>query len=442
MQRVPVSAHVNLWHLFWLRNFAIGSQLCTIAFVQFFLGAHLPLPAMLFVIALEVLFNGFTWLYVMPRRSESDRELCFQLLVDIGMLSALLYLSGGVHNPFIQLYLLQIAISAAVLPWYLTIGLAACIIVCYALLSFGYRPLVMDRPQEMLDYYRAGTRVNFMVSVGLIVWFVGHMSRVLRQRDAELADARQLLLRDERAVALGVQAATVAHEIGTPLSTIAMLAEEMLNTARASHGALAPWLADLELLDRQISLCTSALAHLRDHKPVTGGRSRLNEWFGPFKKQWQLRHPHVKFTSFCPLAEDAIYLDDPICVGQILTILLDNAARASPDHVTLGYTLKAHHAGHPECVEFEICDTGPGIPAPLRASLGHAPVSSDCGGYGIGLYLAFSAAAKLGGTITVTDATAPGQFAGQDARGTRVRLKIPVTYEHEDAGVSAMPDFT
>jgi two-component system, sensor histidine kinase RegB len=240
------------------------------------------------------------------------------------------------------------------------------------------------------------------------------MSRALRQRDAALGDAQQRLLRDERAVALGVQAATVAHEIGTPLSTIAMLSEELRDAARTDKG-LAPYSADLELLEQQMTLCTSALARLRSRASAPGSRQPVGEWLESFAQQWRLRHPHVKFERLgTPPAEAD--LDDTVAVSQILTILLDNAARASRDHVTLAATLSQQG----ERIEFEVCDAGPGIPASLRGSLGAMPVDSTQGGHGVGLYLAFSAAARLGGSIELTDVkeTRP--------RGTRAVLRLPV----------------
>ncbi|SDB87731.1 ATP-binding protein [Paraburkholderia lycopersici] len=440
MHRITVSARVNLSHLFWLRSLAIIGQLCTIAFVQLFIGVQLPLPAMLFVIAMEVAFNGVTWLRVTQDRPESNLELFGQLWVDLGALSALLFLSGGTTNPFVSLYLPSLAIAAAVLPWYLTAWLAAFAVACYVLLGFDNVPLNLDNPANLFDYYRAGMWVNFMVSVCLIVWFVARMSRALRQRDTALGDAQQRLLRDERAVALGVQAATVAHEIGTPLSTIAMLTEELRDIAHTDKG-LAPYAADLELLDRQISLCTSALARLRSRASSTGSRQVVSEWLGPFVEQWRLRHPHVKFELFDNGPGD-LALDDTVAVGQILTILLDNAARASHDFVTL----RADPAVRAGYVDFEVCDAGPGIPASLRASLGAAPVDSTQGGHGVGLYLAFSSAARLGGSIELADVAPPGSASGElsgaddeaspgagvggsvrvrKARGTRAVLRLP-----------------
>ncbi|HEY1999462.1 ATP-binding protein [Paraburkholderia sp.] len=423
MHRITNTGRVNLGHLFWLRSLAIIGQLMTIAAVQIFIGVHLPLPAMLLVIGLEVIFNGLTWIRVAKQRPESSLELFGQLWVDLGALSALLFLSGGTTNPFVSLYLPSLAIAAAVLPWHLMLWLAAFAVACYGVLGFDSVPLNLDNPANLFEYYRAGMWVNFTVSVGLIAWFVARMSRALRLRDAALGDAQQRLLRDERAVALGVQAATVAHEIGTPLSTIAMLSEELRDAARSDKG-LAPYTADLELLEQQMSLCTSALARLRSRASTPGSRQPVGEWLESFAQQWRLRHPHVKFERL-GTPPPGLILDDTVAVSQILTILLDNAARASRDHVTLAATLSPQGDG----IVFEVCDAGPGIPASLRGSLGAMPVDSTQGGHGVGLYLAFSAAARLGGSIELTD------VSGIKPPGTRAVLRLPVAgHQSSDAG--------
>ena len=342
-----------------------------------------------------------------------------QLWVDLGALSALLFLSGGTTNPFVSLYLPSLAIAAAVLPWHLMIWLAAFAVACYAALGLDSVPLNMDNPANLFDYYRAGMWVNFMVSVGLIAWFVARMSNALRQRDAALREAQERLLRDERAVALGVQAATVAHEIGTPLSTIAMLTEELRDAARSDQG-LAPYSGDLGLLEQQMTLCTSALARLRSRASLPSSRQPVGEWLADFADQWRLRHPHVKFERL-GTAPGGVWLDDTVAVSQILTILLDNAARASRDRVTLAASIAGGQ------VEFEVCDSGPGIPPSLRGSLGTTPVDSTQGGHGVGLYLAFTAAARLGGSI---------ELAGGKPHGTRAVLRLPAAEEEAVAGRS------
>lgn len=413
------TGRVNLGHLFWLRCLAIIGQLTTIAIVEQFFGVHLPLPAMLAIIGLEAIFNALTWLRVASARPETNLELLGQLWVDLAALSGLLFLSGGTTNPFVSLYLPSLAIAAAVLPWRHMIWLAIFAMCCYVALGFDSVPLNLDNPANLFEYYRAGMWANFMVSVGLIAWFVARMSNALRQRDAALGEAQQRLLRDERAVALGVQAATVAHEMGTPLSTIAMLTEALREAARADKG-LAPYSADLELLDKQMTLCTSALARLRNRVSVSSHRDNLEDWLAGFCEQWRLRHPHVHFERTGAACADA-WLDDTTAVGQILTILLDNAARVSRDSVTL---TAATVDGH---IEFEVRDRGPGIAPALRAQLGAMPVDSTQGGHGVGLYLAFAAAARLGGTLDLLDAL------DGEPRGTRAVLTVPAAFSLPDS---------
>jgi two-component system sensor histidine kinase RegB len=408
MHRITNTGRVNLGHLFWLRCLAIIGQLVTIAVVQQFFGVHLPLPAMLTIIALEAIFNAGTWFRVAGARPETDLELLGQLWVDLGALSALLFLSGGTTNPFVSLYLPSLAIAAAVLPWRHMIWLAIFAMCCYVALGFDSIPLNMDNPANLFDYYRTGMWVNFMVSVCLIAWFVARMSNALRQRDAALGDAQQRLLRDERAVALGVQAATVAHEMGTPLSTIAMLTEELREAARRDK-ALAPYADDFTLLEQQMTLCTSALARLRSRASVSPARERLDAWLKSFSEQWRLRHPHVKFVRL-PAAIDDTWLDETAAVGQILTILLDNAARVSRDSVTLAASVADGW------ISFDVCDSGPGISPTLRTKLGSVPVDSTQGGHGVGLYLAFAAAARLNGSVELLDG---------EPRGTRAVLRVP-----------------
>jgi two-component system sensor histidine kinase RegB len=407
MHRITNTGRVNLGHLFWLRTLAIIGQLVTIAVVQTFYGAHLPLAGMLTVICLEVLFNALTWVRVARARPETNMELFGQIWVDLGALSALLFLSGGTTNPFVTLYLPSLAIASAVLPWRLMVWLALFAVSCFALLTYNYVPLNIEDPANLFEYFREGLWVNFMVSVGLIGWFVARMSRALRARDFALADAQERLLRDERAVALGVQAATVAHEIGTPLSSIAMLSEELRDSA-AKDPHLAPYAADFDLLEQQMMLCTSALARLRSRASGPASRQPLADWLDGFVGQWRLRHPHVHFERIGATPE-GLFLDDPVAVGQILTILLDNAARASSERVTLEIS-RARHLGEPS-IQFDVCDQGPGIPPALRGSLGAMPVDSTQGGHGVGLYLAFSAAARLGGSIELAVAIPHGTRA-------------------------------
>jgi len=169
------------------------------------------------------------------------------------------------------------------------------------------------------------------------------------------------------------------------------------------------------LLEQQVALCQSALARLRV-RAESGARQRLSAWLPSFVEQWRLRHPHVNFEITGQPA-DPIQLSDTVAVGQILTILLDNAARASRDFVRL--EARVVHPATPEAqaeIEFLVRDRGPGVPAALRDTLGMAPVESTQGGQGVGLYLAYATAAQLSGSIALRDAP---------ERGTLAVLRLP-----------------
>lgn len=397
------------------------------------LGCKLPLLAMSCVIILEIAFNAFTLVRMARPGHESNSELFGQLCVDLGALTALLMLSGGTINPFFSLYLPALAIGAAVLPWRLGSALTGVAVLGYVLLATFSLPLVLPHSHDMFDLYRTGNWINFLISVCLISWFVARMSRVLRRREAALADAQQRLLRDERVVALGAQAATIAHEMGSPLSTIALLAEELRESAVVDQ-QLAPYRGDFTLLEQQITLCKEALKRLQS-RAASPNRRRLRPWLASFVEQWRLRHPQAGFQARGE-GPDGVVIDDTVAVGQILTILLDNAARASGDYVAFevestlsdphsaglsGRTVAGAGGGNANFgyVIFRVTDKGPGIPQALRAQIGSTPVRSTQGGAGVGLYLAFVTAARLHGTIELSDAfDAPGT-------GTCATLTLP-----------------
>lgn len=411
MTHFPIE-RTNVVQLFWLRCLAIVGQLATIGVAQLWLGVRLPLEPMLTIVALEVLFNVLTWIRarrgVERAKRRTDLDLMSQLLVDLAALTALLFFSGGATNPFVSLFLPGLAIAAAVLPWRNASQLALLSLVAYGALNFQYVPLDLADPGNLLRLHLAGMWVNFVVSVLVIAWFVSRMSRALRARDAQLARAEQRLLRDERMAALGAQAASVAHELGTPLSTMAVVVGE-LRSESLGNDALKPFEPDLQTLEQQIALCKSAIGHvqMRAAAPV---RQAMAEWLPAFTTQWRLRHPQVQFQLHVP-PELTTRIEDTVQVGQILTILLDNAAYFSPSSVTLDV------AATPDDVRFTVCDEGPGMTAELRARLGNSPVMSTHGGHGMGLYLAFASAQRLGGDITLT----PNM-----PQGTRAELRLPM----------------
>ncbi|MCH6585327.1 MAG: sensor histidine kinase, partial [Proteobacteria bacterium] len=219
----------NLQRLFLLRSIAIVVQCLTFAAVHWVLEMPLPWTEMVTVVTFLAVLNFATWLRLRRNWPVSSIEFFAQILIDVFALGALLYFSGGSTNPFVSLYLLPLTITAAALPWAYTWVMAAITISCYSLLLFYYVPLPHDHSEHNSEFnlHVSGMWLAFVLSTVLIAWFVVKMGISIRERDKNLSQAREQALRDEQLIALGTLAAGAAHELGTPLSTMAVVSREL-----------------------------------------------------------------------------------------------------------------------------------------------------------------------------------------------------------------------
>lgn len=428
---MPAQRHslVSLRRLCWLRWALLAGQAMLLVSCESIAGIMLPYKPLLFLFTVQAAFNLYTvarlrW-HAGRGSMPGDGELMVQMMVDLTSLSAILFYTGGATNPFVSFYLPGLAIAAAILPWRLVVVLAVYALSCYSLLLLEYLPLHLHNPDNAVNYHLAGMWLNFVASAVMIAFFVARLSNVLRQRDAQLNHARELLLREARVEALNDQAAAVAHEIGTPLATLAVIAGELRADAEdAQRGTttVAGYLPDLRTMEQQLELCRSILARLREDNETLAPQ-RIDAWIASFVERWQLRHPQA--TLQADISPDAATQPvDTARVSQILTIVLDNAARSQfgEGHNEGGGAHRATPLSltvsmEADALVWRVADHGQGIPPTLRPQLGEAPVASSHGGQGIGLYLAQSAARQLGGGLAWLD---------NPAGGTVTELRLPL----------------
>lgn len=396
---------VNLRRLFALRWTMLALMALTVVLAPPLLDVKLPQSAMLAILAIAAAMNLIGYRHAERQQSASAQELFSQLLIDIGTLSALVFLSGGATNPMVSLLLPPVAIAALALPRHLVllVGLAA--VLAYSLLMLFYLPLPISDVRRATQLHLIGMWLTFAVSAALIGWIILRMSQLIRERDAALAAIREQALRDEKVTAMGTLAAGAAHELGTPLATISLLAGELANDPALSD----PVREDIRLIQQQISACKRIIGGLARRADNGSGEEIENQpcdqWLDALRLKWHALRPqtssHLHIAGSSPAPSIAT---DPRLEQAVLN-LLNNAANASP------YALDIRLDWNPERVEISISDQGPGFPEAVLALSGRSELPAHAGGYGIGLMLTRTAIEQLGGRLELSNPPSGGALA-------------------------------
>ncbi|SCY59387.1 two-component system, sensor histidine kinase RegB [Nitrosospira sp. Nl5] len=391
----------NLQRLFLLRNIVIAAQSLTFALAHWVLEMQLPWTQMVAVTALLAILNLVTWLRLYRSWPVSSIEFFAQLLVDVFALSTLLYFSGGSTNPFISLYLLPLTIAAAALPWAYTWVMAAITISCYTLLLFYYVPLPHDHEEHNTEFnlHVSGMWLAFVLSTVLIAWFVVKMGISIRERDKDLALAREQALRNEQIIALGTLAAGAAHELGTPLATMAVVTGELQKDYTENN----EFQNNIRILRDQITHCkrmlTQLLADAGQARAEDGSGQAVDYFLRQVLDKWQLMRPSVKFTYRSKGVQPAPQILNTQLLSQSILNLLNNAADASLKHVEIEANWDQQE------LHLEILDYGAGLTGEAAQRAGQAFFTSKAPGkgFGIGLFLANANIERFGGTVRLTN---------------------------------------
>ncbi|MEA2733777.1 MAG: two-component system, sensor histidine kinase RegB, partial [Humisphaera sp.] len=179
------------------------------------------------------------------------------IVLDVLLLTALLYFSGGAQNPFSILYIVHVVMAVVVLGAGWTWLIAALASVCFGLLLFDHRPAAERVPSPMVA--SLGQWLAFALVAALIGYFVGRVAGALRRREQELSAAREQAARSEQLASLSTLAAGAAHELGTPLGTIAVVAKEL--ELASAHDQLVN--DDAKLIRQEVDRCRAILDRMR-----------------------------------------------------------------------------------------------------------------------------------------------------------------------------------
>lgn len=399
----------NMRQLIQLRWLAVGGQALAVLVAHFGLGIVLPVEPMLATIGGLALVN-LALFVALPRHRATDLELLLALLLDIGALTLLLYLSGGATNPFVSLYLVQVVLGAILLPLTMSWLLAVASGLAYAVLTLVHLPLVLPaRLRAELDLF--GDWLSFAMVAVLLVLFIARISRNLRARDAYLAEMERHAAEEDGIMRMGLFASNAAHELGTPLATMSVILSDWQRHPKlAGDAELAHDVADLR---GEVQRCTGIVADILQSVGEARGESMQRQPVGELLQSvaadWRSANPSVSLRVETYETDRERVAVEP-AVRQALWNLLDNAAFVSPDSVTL-----AASGGEDE-VKLMVSDDGPGFTADQLAAVGLPYRSTKGAGHGLGLFLVATVARRLGGRL---------EARNREAGGAEVALVLP-----------------
>lgn len=405
----------NMLQLIQLRWIAVVGQIMTIAYVALVFRIELPLLEMSAVVACLVALNLFSLFRPRKHGDVTNGALFLGLLIDVGALTALLYLSGGATNPFVFLYPLQVTLGAVLLEAWSTWTLVAVTSLCFAGLTRFYVPLQLPSggTEALFQLHILGMLICFVMDVGLLVVFMTRINRNLRARDARLADLRQRAAEEDHIVRMGLLASGAAHELGTPLATLSVILGDWRRMPVFRDDP--ELLQEIEDMQAEVQRCktivTGILLSAGEARGEAPAVTTISGFFDALVEDWRATRPVAVLDYEKDLDEDAAIVSDP-ALKQVICNVLDNALEVSPDWV--GFSV----ARDGETLTLSVRDRGPGFAPEMLAQLGK-PYQSSKGrpGGGLGLFLVVNVVRKLGGRVS----------AGNRAEGgAKVTLQLPL----------------
>lgn len=405
-----------------IRWIAVAGQLVTILTVYYALGFQLPIGLALAVVAASALFNLWSWSRHPARLSNGEATL--SLGFDILQLSLLLFLTGGLHNPFAFLILAPVTIAATVLSLSSTTALGFLSAACISALGVWHLPLPWEgAPLELPLLYLLGLWIAMVLSIGLLAAYNWSIAEEARRMSNALSETQLALAREQRVSALGMLAASTAHQLGSPLGTIAVVAKEIARDL-PPESALAE---DVALLLSESRRCREILAGLDQQEDEAGGspfaRLPVTALIEASAEPCRRNHVTIYYESGPALGvhespEPLVAYSVEIVHG--LGSIIDNAVQFARSEVTITTSWT------PTEIEVTISDDGPGFPAHILPVIGEPYISSrkgTAGHMGLGLFIAQTLLERTGGTVSF----------GNGMRGAVVTVRWPRAALERDA---------
>ena len=400
-QSISNATRQNMQRLIMLRG-VVMTCLSLVLLMLYQASIPLPYAPILLSIAALGLFSLIAWWRLRTFVQPSQRELLIQLLGDIAALSLLFYFSGGYSNPFIWMYLLPITVAAVALRTTYAWLIASLSITCYTLLMFYHVPLshlhLHTHGDAKLDIHLVGMWIGFVVSSVIVAIFIARIGQNLRDYDKKIAEVREKALESERMLALGTLATSAAHELGTPLATMAVVSNE-LTKDYANQPEL---LAQLAILQKQVSRCKEILSSITRNAGQARADARqglpLREFLQDAIQRWRDTRPATELVANISTNPHNPKIVMDRTLTQARQPMLDNAADESPERILF------NAEWNEKTLNIQIRDFGKGLSAETKKHIGTPFFTSKTEqGMGLGVYLTQSTLARYDGELSLNN---------------------------------------
>lgn len=417
-----------LRNLMWLRFFEIFGLFLVGLSSHFIFNLEVPYQPFLLSLGLLIAANLLVLLRLQVAWPVTQLELFLNLLADCIVLTLFMTYTGGAANPFISLYLVLIAVSATMLSLVYTLMIT---LACAAMYSF----LIFFLPAEHLHHndfqlHLIGMWINFLLGSLCLLVFMSLLRHALSQREKLINENKEQRLRNEHIIALGSIAAGAAHELSTPLSTVNLLTQSLINQEKDLQK-----LNDLNLIQQQISLCKQTVNTLRHD--VIESRTLENAAQDLLKEKDTLKN-HLeslfdKWLLLWPNAEEYIYYIEPFDnpelffdkrLQQSLLSILNNASEASKQQNSNSVFIDIGFKNN--ILNIAIFDEGSGISQAAQQAATQMVLSTKRQGYGLGLMLSHSNINQLGGKILLMNKTHKNSHSSS---GACCVIEVPLSYQ-------------
>ena len=383
---------ILLTNLIKIRWLAILGQLVTLFVIFFILDFSLPMFLCLMVVLSSIVVNFFSYFIQKNNSTLNDKKTFLFLMFDISQLVCLLYLTGGVFNPFIILILAPIIISASYLSAFWTIILSFYSIMLILFINFNYVPIDWKENFIIPSIYNHGILVAIIITIIFIAIYAYLFASSSRKISNALSETKLQLSNQKKTTEVAYLSAAAVHELSTPLNTIFLVLNDLLKEKVFIKNSLL--MEDIELLKSQADRCKEILVglsknpqNLKDNffeKIKLVDLIKLN--FDKFNNNKKLNFIYDNFDK-----DNKIYFKDEI--NYALGNIIQNSILFSKSQINV--FLKIHDNSFIIKVE----DDGNGFSKDVLDKLGEPYISKNNKGMGLGIFIAKNLIENMKGNI-------------------------------------------